>query len=86
MMYCVMTVGDTPQVVIDMIISCWDKDRSKRKTSPQCVSILGDAMKSYVPTSRSNVASSRGPGGQTPAGPSSGSGPGSTAVGPGAHR
>ncbi len=34
---------DTPVDVKSMIISCWDKDRSKRKLAVECMSILGDA-------------------------------------------
>lgn len=41
------TTGDTPQAVIDMITSCWDKDRSKRKTAAQCITILEEAIKKY---------------------------------------
>jgi serine/threonine protein kinase len=32
--------SDTPEVVLEMILDCWDVDRSKRKSAIECLSIV----------------------------------------------
>jgi serine/threonine protein kinase len=49
---------DTPQSVVDMVINCWDKSRSQRKTAAQCVVILEGALGAMTPPSPSSIQSS----------------------------
>jgi hypothetical protein len=56
--------ADTPESVINMITSCWDKNRSKRKTAAQCVSLLEGVLSTlpkpiYLPSPVTSPTSSK---------------------------
>lgn len=42
--------ADTPPQVVEMITSCWDKNRSKRKTAAQCVEVLEGVLAQLTPS------------------------------------
>lgn len=42
--------ADTPPQVVELITSCWDKNRSKRKTAAQCVQVLEAVLASLPPS------------------------------------
>ena len=42
--------ADTPPQVVELITSCWDKNRGKRKTAAQCVQVLEAVLATLPPS------------------------------------